>query len=459
MEKVILKDLVRATCGKFIFGDPAQQIIDVSTDTRKLHRGDIFFALKGKNYDGHQFVPKAIEEGASGIVVERVSSELDSFFPNLPAVVVVEDTLKALGNFAAYYRRQFSPIVIGVTGSNGKTTTKEMIYSILNLRGKTLANFGSFNNLVGVPLTIMRLNSEFSYCVFELGISLKGEMETLIEITKPQIGLITNIGKTHLEFLKSQDDVFLEKSKLVNSLSKGEIAILNIDDAYLARLRPNLGCNVITYGFTDQADVYPKNIELDRDEIKFELLIGKKSIKVTLHITGKFNISNALAASAVAYAAGVDLNTVKTGLERFAQPQMRMEKIQFPSGAVVINDAYNANPDSMRASILSFVETYPDKKKIVVLGDMLELGEHSESEHKLLGKFLVDLPLEEIYLYGEAMKFVAEVIPSTNVQYFKDWIPIIAKLKSRIADPQVVVLFKASRAMMLEKIIDGLIEY
>lgn len=462
MEKVELKDFINATKGKFIFGNPRQKITNISTDTRKLNPGDVFIALKGKNFDGHQFIYKAIEKGATGIVCERIPQELDNFFPNLPAVILVEDTLKALGDFAKYYRKQFSPTVIAVGGSNGKTTTKEMIYSILNLKRKTLANFGSFNNLIGVPLTIFRLNSEFIYCVLELGISVKNEIDRLLEISNPQICILTDIGKEHLEFLGSIEEVVTEETKLVSSLNETQTAILNIDNPYIARLRPNLKCKVITYGFTNTADVYLRNIKLSPEETKFELCIFKNSVRVVLPVIGKFNVLNAAGASAIAFSLGIDLNTIKTGLERFAAPQMRSEKIQFPSGAVIINDAYNANPDSMRAAISSFVETYPQKKKIVVLGDMLELGRYTEEEHKLLGKFLTELPIQEIYFYGDRMKFAFSSMQSNQskaVHYTNNSAEIIAKLKAKLNDPQVVMLFKASRAIMLERIIDGLIEY
>jgi len=459
MEKVVLKDLVKATKGKFIFGNPNQPIKSISTDSRRICKGDIFFALKGKRYDAHQFVKRAIEEGASGVVVTRIDDEINSFFPNLPAIVLVRDTIKALGDFAGYYRSLFSPKVIGVTGSNGKTTTKEMIFSILKNCGETLANFGSYNNFIGLPITIFNLESKHKFCVFELGISLKEEMDRLIEISRPEIGVITNIGKTHLEFLETKEDVFEEKIKLINSLPDDGIAVLNRDDPMLLSAIGKVKSKVVTFGMSSSSDVYARNINVTENSTSFDLCFhNKEKIEVHLPLIGRFNVENALAASAVCYSMNISPEIIKKSLENFIPPSMRMEKIKNPFGAVIINDAYNANPDSMRQSISSFIKTYKDKKKILVLGDMLELGEHSQEEHISLGEFLSDLPVEEIYLFGNEIKIIKEKLKLENSSSFDNPVEIVAKLRNKLNE-EYAVLFKASRAIGLEKIILELINY
>ncbi|MFN3967041.1 MAG: UDP-N-acetylmuramoyl-tripeptide--D-alanyl-D-alanine ligase, partial [Endomicrobiia bacterium] len=456
MEKVTLRDLVKATQGKFIFGDPKQIINSTSTDSRKIKKGDIFFALKGKNYDGHQFIKKAIEKGATGIVVTKLDDEINSFFPNLPAIILVRDTLKALGDFAGYYRRLFSTKMICVTGSNGKTTTKEMIFSILKSVGKTLANFGSYNNFVGVPITLFDLSSEYEYCVLELGISLKGEMERLIEIAKPEIGVITNIGKTHLEFLKDKQQVFEEKFKLIDSLPEDGIAILNKDDPMLSNAISKVKCKTVTFGLNPESDIYAKKIDLTEKGINFEICFSNKEyINLNLSTIGMFNLEYALAASAVCYSIGIKPDIIKQSLENFKSPSMRMEKVENSLGAIIINDAYNANPDSMRQSILSFLRTYKDKKKILVIGDMLELGEYSQEEHISLGEFLKELSVDRIYFFGKEVSAIKDKVQIKNSNFFNNYIDIIAKLKTELNE-DYAVLFKGSRAVGLEKIIEGL---
>ncbi len=457
MEKVVLKDLIKATQGKFIFGDPNLPIVSVSTDSRKISKGDIFFALKGKKYDGHQFVKEAIEKGASGVVVTSINdNDIKGFFPYIPAIVLVNDTLKAFGDFAGYYRKLFSPKMICVTGSNGKTTTKEMIFSILKSAGKTLANFGSYNNFIGVPMTLLDLGSEHEYCVLELGISLKGEIERLVEIAKPEVGVITNIGSTHLEFLDNKQQVFEEKIKLINALPEDGIAVLNRDDQMLSNFINKVKCKKFTFGLNSLSDVYAKKIVIKDKGINFDIHFrDKEKINVNLSTIGRFNIENALAASAVCYSIGIDPETIKKSLDNFISPLMRMEKVENPFGAVIINDAYNANPDSMRQSISSFLSVYKDKKKILVLGDMLELGEYSQEEHILLGEFLKELPVDEIYFFGNEISIIKDKVDIENSYFFDNPIDIIARLKSKL-NKDYAVLFKASRAIGLEKIIEGI---
>ncbi|MBU2615333.1 MAG: UDP-N-acetylmuramoyl-tripeptide--D-alanyl-D-alanine ligase, partial [Elusimicrobia bacterium] len=400
----------------------------------------------------HTFIGKAIEKGSSGLVLARMSEEISKYFPKIPSVVIVKDTLKALGDFASYYKKKIAPVTIAITGSSGKTTTKEIIYSILKNKAPTLASFKNYNNLIGVPLTLFNLKQEHKYCILELGVSVPGEMDRLADIACADVGIITNIGKTHLEYLGSPEQVFHEKSKLFASLPVKGVAVINIDDPLLVGLKSSLKCKMVTYGLIDSANVSAYDIQIGEGRTFFKLKLNKEIIDINLSLPGRFNVMNALAAAAACFSLGVDNNIIKRGLEEFTGIDMRMEKIESPSGSLLINDAYNANPDSMRQAISYFVEGYPGKKKIVVIGDMLELGKYAENEHKLLGDFLAGLPLENIYLYGNMMKQVKENSKLKNVRHFNDQEGLLSVLKRKL-NKNTVVLFKASRGMGLEKTI------
>jgi UDP-N-acetylmuramoyl-tripeptide--D-alanyl-D-alanine ligase len=460
MEKLTLKEIVHSTGGRFVFGNPNQPVPGISTDSRTLKKGDVFVALRGRKFDGHAFIARAIESGAGAIVSEKMFAEVDSYFPDIPGIVVVKDTLDALGALAAYYRKKFSCKVVCVSGSNGKTTTKEMINSILSLWAPTLASCGNFNNLVGLPLTIFKLEREHRYCVLELGISIKGEMEKLAAIATPDVAVLTNAGRAHLEFLSSVAGVVEEKLKLFGGLNEGGCAVLNADDPLLLKGAGSLKTRSITFGIKTGADIMADNIVLKSEKASFNLLYGGKNARITVSAPGKFNVYNALAASSAAFCLGAGIDTVKEGLEKFMPLQMRMEVIEMPSGAVLINDAYNANPDSVRNALESFIGSYPEKKKTVVIGDMLELGAAAQEEHRLIGEFLKKFELENIFLYGRAMRAAADVFKdSPNVFYSTEQEEIIARLKPCLAKKECAVFIKGSRAEGLEKIVDRLVSY
>ncbi|OGS20451.1 MAG: hypothetical protein A2252_10480 [Elusimicrobia bacterium RIFOXYA2_FULL_39_19] len=455
MEKVNLRELTQATQGKLYLGNPSLEITSISTDTRNIKQGDMFFALKGVNFDGHKFVDYAIKQGASGVVISEIDSEIDKCIPNTSSIIVVKDTLKALGDFAGYYRKKIAPLVVAVTGSSGKTTTKEMIYHILKVKGNVHATKKNYNNLIGVPLTLLELTKEHKYSVLELGISLKGEMDRLIEITRPDVGIITNIGKTHLEYLGDTLGVFNEKSKLLRLLEKDKVSILNFDDPYLNGLKDNLRSEILTFGLSTNADIYASDVKSLNEKMSFNMHLMGKRISMVIPVPGLFNVYNALAAVCACHCLGIDIEVIKKALEQFSPMKMRMERIMHSSGAILINDAYNANPESMKQSITSFMEAYPEKEKIIVIGDMLELGEHTQQEHKALGKLVTELPLSGIYLYGKYIKAIKEDNPADYIEYFTEQPGLEEKLKKRL-NANTAVLFKASRGIGLEKIVNNL---
>lgn len=457
MENFYLMDLINAVNGSFILGNPHLPIREIGIDTRKLKRGQLFFALKGKA-DGHNYIKDAIEKKASAIVYSRDDIDFNVFYPNLPSLVKVKDTSEALEKLAAFYRRRFRFLkTVAVTGSNGKTTTKEMLASILRQKGKTLSNKGNFNNRIGVPLTIFNLTSDMEYAALEIGTSQFGEIRALTDIIKPDCGIITNIGSSHLEFFKTPQNVLKEKSALIDGISDNGFIVLNNDNTYLKNYIPHISKKVITFGLYSGADVYAKNIRLWLDKPMFDMYIDSKHETIELPIKGKFNIFNALAASATAYGMGFSLEDIKKGLKRFVPPKMRMQSSVLRNGAIIINDAYNANPSSMKEAINSLSQSYPNKDVILVLGDMLELGEKSLQYHAEVGKFINEQDnVKSVYLTGNLVGSLKNELTAKKSKYFMTKIIICEELMKEINENSLVFI-KGSRGMQLDAVYDELI--
>ena len=457
MEKIYLRELITAVKGEFLLGDPHSIVSSISIDSRTIRKGNYYFAIAGKNHDGHNFLQEAVEKGASGLIIARNDFEIGNPFPSMPAIVKVQDTSLALGDLASYYRKKWNIPLVAITGSNGKTSTKEMLGSILQQRGNTLKTSGNFNNQIGLPLTLLNLSSEHAYAVIEMGTSFPGEIKRLAEIASPTIGIITNIGLSHLERFKNQEGVLAEKRVLLENLASGGCGVINIDDPYLNGIASSLPCEVITTGIEKEAMVRARKIDVWPDYPKFELVIQGNAVPVTLPVYGKFNVYNALAAAAAAWKLGFGLEEIKKGLETFSAPDMRMEVRNLVSGITVINDAYNANPSSMRASLSSFVQSFTEKSKIAVLGDMLELGEQAEPEHRKFGEYLATQPLTHIILYGPMMEKALPALAHAPVRHFSDREDMELELKRLVAlTPDCVVFFKGSRGMHLEETINRL---
>lgn len=452
MENIYLHELVGAVGGEFLLGDPHAVIRAVSIDTRTLHRGDYFFALTGHNFDGHNYLKNASERRAGGLIITRQDADFGNPFPYLPAIIRVNDTTKALGDFAGYYRKKFNIPLVAITGSNGKTTTKEMLSSIMEQYGRVHKTGGNFNNQIGLPLTLMRLESEHRCAVIEMGTSLPGEIKRLTQIASPTAGIITNIGCSHLESLKSAEGVFNEKRVLLDGLPQNGWIVLNTDDPYLSALSKETSVEVVPVSIEKDTLVCAKEPKLWLGKPCFQLHIGKDFVTIQLPVYGKFNIYNALSAAAAAWKLGADLNTIKNGLENFNGESMRMEVLDATNDIIIVNDAYNANPSSMKESIKSFVQSFPDKEKIVVLGDMLELGETSVFYHREIGAFLEAQPLDKIFLFGPAMESAFKAVNHPFARHFVDRAMLEHELKKHITSG-TVILFKASRGMRLESTI------
>jgi len=431
-------------------------------DSRKIVGGEIFFALKGERTDGHNFVEEALRRGAALAVVSRAWYEenQEKFFDKL---LVVPEVLSALHALARLYRRKFAVPIVAVGGGSGKTTTKEMIAAVLRTSYNTLATEGNLNNHIGLPLTLFGLREATEIAVLEMGMNHKGEMLELCAIAEPTHGLITNIGKAHIEFFGTLEAIAEAEGELFEWLGKsGGTAFVNADDAWVMQVADKVMQKML-YGIVTPAhpnrrevlDLYAEEIGLDeRGRPTFKLATQEAEEVVKLRMSGRHNITNALAAAAVGLNFGVSLAQVKTALENFEiNPALKRMAVYEQQGIIIINDTYNANPESMRSGLQTLKTMQHGGKKIAVLGDMLELGALSESEHALLGEFISQLELDVLFVHGEAMKATLDAAKVRMKQHFESKVQLADRLKE-LLQPGDAVLFKGSRSMKMEEVIE-----
>ncbi len=433
---------------------------EVVTDSSKATKGSVFIALKGERLDGHRFVGDAARRGARCVVVHRKLP--GSAFKNATAVRV-RDTLSALGDLAHYRREKFAPKVLAITGSNGKTTTKEMLAAILEeawlngkaLRGKVLKTEGNFNNLVGLPLTLLRLRKQDRVAVVELGTNHPGEIRRLAEIADPDMGIITSVAAAHLAGLNSLTGVAREKGALYRNVRAGGTIAVNLDDPWVRRLGARSKGHKITYGKRGLVRAeFPR--PLGAKGMRFILHAGKRRCHVRLNYLGRHNVSNAVGAAALAHGLGVSLSAVRRGLERARPFPMRMQ-IEEWKGVGVINDTYNANPASMEAAVKTLADVPCNGARIAVLGDMFELGKQSRRQHLELGSQVARARLDGLYLLGAQAKHVRQGalrggMPPEQIIIGKNHGEVARLLGARLKKGDWV-LFKGSRGMKMETVL------
>jgi len=435
------------------------EIRGVSIDSRTIQAGELFVAIKGDRFDGHDFVPAVMQKGAWGALVER--SMLESRFSSLGGlknILPVEDTLYALQEMAYMHRRQFSFPVVGITGSNGKTTTKEMLASILEQKGPVLKNEGNLNNHIGVPLTLLKLNAGHTAAAVEMGMSAPGEIDTLARLVGPDIAVITNVGPAHLEFLKTMDGVAQAKSEVLDHLKPGGAAVLNGDDHYFEMLKKKFSGRVLSFGIDGKADVRATDINQGRDFTGFTLEAFGSQAPIRLRAVGKHNIYNALAAAAAAFATGMTVDAVKKGLDDFVPFALRSE-LREVAGRIVLVDCYNANPASMEAALSTLISLRSGGQVIAVLGDMLELGKASVEAHRALGAAAARLGVDVVVIVGPLAKHTAEGAIDAGMardRVLEAGSPAgAAALLKKHSRPGDAVLIKGSRGMKMEKVLEG----
>lgn len=453
--RILISDIKKLNGVEIINQKLFKKISDVSIDSRKLKPGDLFFAIKGENFDGHDFIDEVISKGASAVVIEK--KYLEKFKDKNYPLVVVEDTTKALGELARIYRDKFDVKVIGLTGSNGKTTTKEMIAEILSQKFKTLKSEGNLNNNFGVPLNLFRLQKSHEVAVIEMGINHFGEMGALCEIANPDFGLVTNIGTAHIEFLKSREGIAEEKGELFKYLiRKNGFGFINSDEKLIKEQAKGLK-RKLTFGFNSKADVRGKIISLNNlAQPVLKVTYRNKSVVINLPTFGIHTAQNALSAAAVGLKFGVSLKKIKSALEAFKSYDKRMQVIEI-GGYTIINDTYNASPESMKMAIqtMSMMKGY--FQKVAVLGDMLELGEFSEKFHRELANYLKENGIQKVFFFGEFTKssFEEALKLECDAKHFDDKKQIADEIKKTIPEGSLILL-KGSRKMKMEEIIEYL---
>ncbi|HKW86712.1 MAG TPA: UDP-N-acetylmuramoyl-tripeptide--D-alanyl-D-alanine ligase [Nitrospiraceae bacterium] len=449
------------------------------TDSREVRSGDLFVALKGERFDGHEFVNAALQQGAVGAIVQERyrfaprpegaaevllegRSRVDRGSRRAPFLLGVPDPLLAYQQLAAYHRSRFRIPVVAVTGSNGKTTTKEMVAAVLAQQWTVLKTEGNLNNRIGVPQTLFRLTARHEAAVVEMGVDQKGQTARLCEIVRPTIGLITNIGPDHLEFFGSMEASAQAKAELLNLLPSDGAVVLNADDAYFEYLASQVHCRVLSFGLTPRAQVRATEVMPDlRRGMTFRLALPGKMRRplVVLRAHGAHNLSNALAAAAVGHLLGVSGTMIAEGLARFRPATMRSQ-VSLWGGVRVINDCYNANPASMKAAIELLVQLGSGGRTVAVLGDMLELGPETVALHREVGAYLARRGVSVLIVCGVLGHELAEGaraagMASDHVIKTADAAAAAVSAKAIIRDGDVV-LVKASRGMRLERVIEVL---
>ena len=439
-----LENLIQDVCAK--------KFSAVTTDSRKIFQNSLFVALKGEKFNGEDFVEEAFRKGATAAIV---SKNFNLEIPNAK-LIKVDDTLTAYQQIAAAWRDKFNIPIVAITGSTGKTTTKDLTAAVLGALGKVLKTSANFNNEIGVPMTLLELNETHKAAVVEIGMRGLGQIESLAKIVKPTIAIVTNVNETHIELLGSLENIAKAKGELVEAIPSGGTVILNADNQFTPTLmkRAQSGVKILTHGIEHDADFKADDISITNSVTDFNLAYDGKIFHFDLPIIGRHNVSNAMSAIAAGISAGVSLQQARQGLSTLVTTRMRFEVIHRDK-ITIINDAYNASPASMRASIKTASEIY-ENRKIAVLGDMFELGAVAEKSHREVGAYVAENNFEILITVGELGKLIAEGAKSAGMEkvFVTDSHEAAAKTLRGILKADDVVLFKASHGMHMEKIIE-----
>lgn len=451
MAAFTLQEVEKATGGRLLYPVVDDSVFSqVETDTRAITEGALFVALKGETFDGHDYVLQAKERGAAGAVVaeDRPEYKQEGF-----AVVIVTDTRKAYQDLARFHRRRFSIPVIAVTGSVGKTSTRSMIAAVLSQKYRVLQTEKNFNNEIGLPKTLLQLTPEHEACVVEMGMRGLGQIAELAAIAEPDIGVVTNVGKSHIELLGSQDNIARAKSELVRALSEDGVAILNQDDSYVAAMADLCRGKVVGYGIESNAAIRASRVICSEKGLRFACRCFDQVMDIHMPLIGSHNVYNALAAIAVGRVLGLTEHQLQKGLSEYRGMPMRQELIHLGE-YTFINDAYNANPASMSEALKSLA-LLTKGRKIAVLGGMLELGDWTVWEHEKIGAEAVELGLDALITMGSPASYIADAARKNGLGavYTAQDHAGAADCLRQIIQPGDTVLLKGSRGFAMEKIL------
>lgn len=459
MINITVKDIIEKCNGKLFCGDLEKECINFSTDTRKIKNGDIYIGLKGEKFNGSEFFEKALELGASVCILQdvKINDYIKEKFKDR-AIILVDDTLKALQEIAKYKRSLYNIPVIAVTGSVGKTSTKDMIASVVAERFNVLKTDGNFNNHIGVPLTILRLKDEEAL-VIEMGMSNLGELSKLTDIVKPTIAVITNVGTAHIGNLGSRENILKAKLEILEGLQENGCVIINNDNDLLhSWVKNNIKYNTYNFGINNESDIMAKNIKINASSSNYEIDYRGKTYEVDVPIGGQHFIYNSLCAICVGNKLDICMEDIFQGIKNFKLTKSRME-IEKIGDITIINDCYNANFDSMKASIENLAK-FDNKRKIAVLGDMLELGEFSAELHSNVGKEVYANKIDILIVVGKESKNISIAakacgMNSNKIYECNDNDEAIKKIKE-IINKGDIILIKASNGMHFNEIVDKL---
>ena len=456
MEYLTIKELILASEGQLVSKCNEETIVNnIVIDSRKAGKDSAFVAIVGENLDGHNFINLAINQGCKTIIKNKNNNvDIENKEVN---VIEVSDTEIALGDIAKFYKNKFKIPFIAVTGSVGKTTTRDMVYSTISAKYNSLKNVGNLNNQFGVPLTLFNLDDSYECAVIEMGMSHFKEIEYLANIVNPKIGVISNIGLSHIENLGSQEGILQAKMEIATNFNESNTLVVNGDDKFLGTLKgKNLEYKLKTFGFNKDNDIYCESYVMGEEDLTFVCYIDGKKEEIFIPTVGEHNIYNAMAAILVGRELNISLEDIKCGLRNFKATKMRLDIIKNDK-MTIINDAYNASPDSMEAA-LKILGRYKNRK-VAILGDMFEMGEHTEYGHRLVGKSAVD-NTDVLIAIGKDSKFICEEAKDlgfneNNIHHFNTKEEAIEKIDELVKKDDVV-LVKASRGMELEKIVEYL---
>ncbi len=458
-----ISEILEAAGGTLLSGNRKRLFNGISIDSRNISAGDLFVAITGERHDGHDFIPEAVQKGVRGFLISESRQEAVSGIRREnsdPVFVTVADTVKALGQMASFNRIRSSVTVVGITGSNGKTTTRKMCTAVIRRKYSVLSSQGNFNNHIGLPLTLLNLRPDHQCAVLEMGANHPGEIAYLTRICLPDVGVVTNVGPAHLEGFGSLEGVALAKGELMDHMPSSAVAVLNAQDKRVFSMAARAPGKVIFYGTSEKAHVRASEIVDKQHETSFLLELPDQRINVTLKSPGIFMVLNALAAAATGYQVGIEAAEIKAALENDFQPApSRMNIWKGPDDIHVIDDTYNANPESMNAALEALESLKGRSRGIFVAGDMLELGRHADTLHRKIGEAAAGMNISRLYATGN---HAASVVEGAKKGGMSDQDVFAGTKEQILSDLKTMlnagdwVLVKGSRGMKMEQIVEGL---
>lgn len=452
MLELNLQEIVKATKGALLKEADVKEIKAVSTDTRKIEEGTMFIALKGENFNGNNYVLDAFNKGAKIAIVDEVKCDLNELKEDV-ALIKVQNTGRALMDLAKFYREKLGLKVVGITGSAGKTSTKDLVAAVLSYKYKVFKTKGNFNNEIGLPLMILELDSTYDVAILEMGMRGLGQIKELAEIASPDLGIITNIGISHIEILKTRENILKAKMEIATFFDKNNTLVVCGNDDFLGSL-PSAEYKIVKTGVGENFKIGAKNIALEELSSKFTVYDGEKEEEFSLDMPGEHNISNLMLGIAIAKELGVSFEEMKRGLKNIEATSMRLELIK-KDGFSILNDCYNSSPVAVKSAI-DVMKNIEGKRRIAVLGTMRELGHKSEEAHEEIGKYAKENGIEKVLCFGDFSENIKEGY-GEGCTVYENKEELIKDLLNIICDGDII-LVKASRSLKFEEITKALLE-